>query len=67
MPPGRLESSEQRALAEFVDAVRALSDEPTRANVERYLAESSALEHRPSPRTRGERSFNARPLPQFRP
>jgi hypothetical protein len=34
----------RRALQEMLDAVHALSDDPSPANVERYLASSSALE-----------------------
>jgi hypothetical protein len=64
MPPGHLEKLGQNALRTFVDAVQALSDAPSKANVDRYLAESAALEgHRPSARTPPERSADVRPLP----
>jgi hypothetical protein len=67
MPHGSPQNSEQNALRQFVDAVHALSDEPTKANVERYLAESSALEHhRRSARTPRERPTHALPLLQSR-
>jgi hypothetical protein len=68
VPSGRLENAEQIELRQFVDAVHALSDKPTKANVERYLAQSSALEHhRRSARTRRERPTHARQLPQSHP
>jgi hypothetical protein len=61
MPPGHQQSSERSASRQFIDAVRTLSDAPTKANVERYLAASAALEHhRPPARTRRERSIHAR-------
>jgi hypothetical protein len=67
MPPGLLQSSEQSALRQFVEAVHALSDTPTEANVERYLAQSLALEdHRRSARTPSERTAHVLPLRQSR-
>jgi hypothetical protein len=38
----------RRALLEMVDAVHALSEDPSPANVERYLAASRALEDSPN-------------------
>jgi hypothetical protein len=67
MPTGPPQNSEQNAMQQFVDAVHALSDAPSKANVERYLAESAALEHhRLSARTQRERPVHPRRLPQFR-
>jgi hypothetical protein len=59
MTRGGLGHSEQDAVREFVDAVRALSDDPGAANLERYLAVSRELEElrrpRARPRGRGKR------------
>jgi hypothetical protein len=63
MPSGHLEKLEQNALQTFVDAVWALSDAPSKTNIDRYLAESAALEgNRHSARTPSERSTDVRPL-----
>lgn len=49
-------------LQEMVDAVHALSDEPSAANVERYLASSRALEdsHHQSPERKGRHARKTR-------
>jgi hypothetical protein len=44
MERDKLALATRRALHEMVDAVRSLSDDPSPANVERYLASSRALE-----------------------
>jgi hypothetical protein len=63
MTRGGLGQSEQNAVREFVDAVRALSDDPGPANLERYLAVSRELEElrrpRPRSRSRGKRPVRA--------
>jgi hypothetical protein len=52
----------RRVLREMVDAVHALSDDPSPANVERYLASSRALDHSrtQSAETRGHRARKTR-------
>jgi hypothetical protein len=45
-----LAPSERNAIRKFVDAVRALSDDPGPANLERYLAASLELEESRRPR-----------------
>jgi len=45
----------QRALRQFADAVLAFSDDPGPANLERYLAASSALEESRRARPNGAR------------
>jgi hypothetical protein len=60
---GQLQKREQSPSLKFVDAVHALSNDPTDANVARYLAESAALERHRSERTPSERTAHARRLP----
>jgi hypothetical protein len=54
-PRAKVPRPKSSAIRDFVDAVHALSDEPSPANVVRYLAASRALEvPQPTRRTRAQ-------------
>jgi hypothetical protein len=55
--------ADRSAVREFVDAVRALSEDPGPANLQRYLAVSRELEESRRPR---EAAAQAAPAPEVR-